>query len=76
MTKKADKQVDVKSIEEQIEKHVANVEGFKAEYRKLVETLKDIEKSITIEAGAIAALRSLIHVSDNTLEEAEEGGDK
>jgi len=76
MTKKADKQVDVKSIEEQIEKHIANVEGFKAEYRKLVETLKDIEKSITIEAGAIAALRSLIYVSDDTLEKTEEGGDK
>lgn len=72
MTKKASNKIDVKAIEDKIVTHIKNVEDMKNEYKSNYEKMKDIEKSITVEAGAIAALRSLIIVTDAP----EEGGDK
>ena len=74
MTKKTINKIDVKAIEEKIETHIQNVQDMKTEYRTNYEKMKDIEKSITVEAGAIAALRSLIIVSEPTAKD--DGGDK
>jgi len=74
MTKKASSTIDVKAIEDKIKTHIQNVEDMKGEYRANYEKIKDIEKSITVEAGAIAALRSLIIVSEPPAKN--DGGDK
>lgn len=74
MTKKASNKIDVKAIEDKIVTHIKNVEDMKNEYKANYEKMKDIEKSITVEAGAIAALRSLIIVSEPTAKD--DGGDK
>ena len=73
MTKKASNKIDVEAIEEKIVTHIQSVEDMKTEYKECYEKMKAIEKSITVEAGAIAALRSLVQVTDTP---AEAGGDK
>ena len=62
--------VDVEQIQKEVETRISRVESLKESYKAKYDELKDIEKQVTIEAGAISALQSIIQ----TQEQAEEGG--
>lgn len=62
--KKETKQVSNEVIVSEIEKHIADIEELRDEYRRHYDAMKEIEKQITIKAGAVSALKSLIETED------------
>ena len=64
-------QIDVEQIKEEVETRIKRVETLKEEYKAKYEEMKDIEKQVTIEAGAISALQSIMQTQEQS-----EGDDK
>lgn len=64
--KEAIKQVSNEVIVSEIKKHIDDIETLRDDYKRHYDAMKEIEKQITIKAGAISALKSLIETEDET----------
>ena len=59
-------QIDVEQVKKEVETRIKRIESLKEDYKA-----KDIEKQVTIEAGAISALQSIVQTQEQA-----EGDDK
>lgn len=59
-------QIDVEQVKEEVETRIKRIESLKADYKAKYEEMKDIEKQVTIEAGAISALQSIMQTQEKT----------
>ena len=66
-------QVSSEAITAEIEKYIDDLGALRDEYKQKYEEMKEIEKQITIKAGAISALKSLIETEDVPAKENSEG---
>lgn len=75
MAKKKEKKEQISSdtISSEIQKYAEDIGALRDEYKQCYETMKDIEKQITIKAGAIAALKALIETTDESDAENTDG---
>ena len=63
-----EQQVSGEVISSEIEKYIEDIGALRDEYKQCYETMKEIEKKITVKAGAISALKALVE----TVEVADE----
>jgi len=65
MAKKKEKieQISSDTISSEIQKYAEDIGALRDEYKQCYETMKDIEKRITIKAGAISALKALVETT-------------
>lgn len=62
--KEETKQVSNEVIVAEIGKHIGDIEALREQYKQHYDIMKDLEKQITIKAGAVTALKSLIETED------------
>lgn len=69
----AKEQVSNETISSEIQKYAEDIGVLRDEYKQCYETMKEIEKKITIKAGAISALKALVEATDEPAADGTEG---
>lgn len=68
-------QVSSETISSEIQRYAEGIGVLRDEYKECYETMKKIEKEITIKAGAISALKALVETTDEPAADNTEGED-